>query len=256
MAAPPRLAGLRVEDFPSIPEDSQEFFGKFIQTLNPFLNDTRNALSGSLSIEQNLAGGYREAVVVVPHETWLPFTFEPTWANFSGYGGPCEYRAEGSRVLTRGLAALTGVAAANSAITTLPAEYRPANQLIFLPFGNFGGVSQGVRVNVLPTGVVEANQGVATISALSMEGLSWEAATPPPPGAFTGPGWPIKLKGLSQPPKAVISIGAKDLGSDAASYNCSLPSWRYDSASNSVVVTRVPGLTPTRKYLLSFLLLP
>ena len=249
MARPPKPVRFSAEDYADAPEGVAPVLEKLFLQLNPFLADATGAVEGRLTVGDNLAGGYKAVEVAAPATAWTAPTLSGTWANYGLGFAPAGYRItpEG-RVHLRG-AVKSGASA--SAVFTLPTGYRPEYNAIFRPFWNNGGVETSARVDVSSAGVVTINTA-GTNTFLSLEDISFDATSPAAPVAFVGPGWPINLKtDASVAPKGVDIAAVRDLTSDSACHDVGGVDWRPDG-KGGVIVRRVGGLTPGRRYQIVF----
>jgi hypothetical protein len=248
MAAPPKLRSLRFEDLPGLPTEVKPL----VDALNPFLVDVGNGIGGQLVIGQNVAGGYKTVDVVVPSPwtTLADASLKNSWVNFgSDFDLLAGYRIDASgRVYLKGFVK-DGTAVDGTEIFTLPAGYRPAGRKRFSVSSN----SAAGGCDVYADGKVAFSYGSNT--NFSLEGIAFDAVPAAAPPAFSGTGWPLVMQtGMSLPPKAVFVAQALDLASDAYTLEVGQPEWRLN-AKGQVVVRRIGGLTPQRKYRLTFLFL-
>lgn len=262
MAAPPRLKGLRVEDFKDAPAALQPVLSKLFGLLNPFLTTTSTALDRALTFTDNHVAGYFTQVVKAPALAWVSVAtsgsvdpvFKNSWYNYdTSVFFSAKYRiTPDGWVEHMGLVKHDTNLVGDTTIYTVPAGYRPERQVIFDTSGN-GDIYAQARV--LTTGDVIWHAGPATGPTwICLDGLRYPATAPAAQSPLVGPGWPIKLNhGLAATPKMVQLVRAEDLGGTGNySHAAGAVDWTTD-AQGHVLIRRVTGLTPERTYRLTFL---
>lgn len=99
---------------------------------------------------------------------------EPAFAaGWGAYGAPLrvpQYRKVGSEVILRGVVTSVTAHAALSTVFTLPVGFRPAPGQTQEPFTVVGGLAD-TRIDVLPSGVVQAIQAQAIGGFFSLSGI-------------------------------------------------------------------------------------
>lgn len=260
MGAPPRLKGLRVEDFKDAPPELQPFLQKFFGALNPFLNATSTALDRGLTFRDNHAAVYKQQTVRIPTLEWTLVgatgapAFENSWYNYdTSVFFAAKYRIDDSGMVEHyGLVKHDTNVVGDSTIYTAPVGYRPTSQRIFTTSTN-GDVFGQARVTT--AGAVLWHVGAGTGPTwINLDGLRYPAATPAAPAPFVGPGWPIVLDhGLPVAPTVVQLLRAEDVaGTGNYSHCMGGIDWALD-AKGRVLIRRVTGLTRERTYRLTFL---
>jgi hypothetical protein len=243
---------LLMEDFQDAPKEIQGTLEKLFALLNPFMLDTTTALDRNLTPVGNLVSDFRQVTVQAPAQKWTAPTLLNSWVNFGGGWVEAGYRIDSfGRVHLRGLVK-DGTVSAVGVIFTLPVGYRPAQAQIFAVDGN----SAYGRLTIQEDGDVIAEVGSNV--HFSLNGVSFDAASPAAPESFVGSGWPITLNPAFKdraPVRFCLLTNAEDQTAGAPNTTAYLqPSWFVDAKGN-VVIKRIDGLTPERAYRLSFLLL-
>lgn len=254
MAQAPALSNITMEAFGDLPEDQSAAFESLVGLLNPFLNDTATSLTNSLNFSENFNAKYKTITVTVPAETWTDATLLNSWLAFGGgFSNPGYMITEAGIVKLRGLAK-DGTTVAGTAMFTLPVGYRPATPILFSTvIANAFG-----RVDITAAGNVQFTTGVGS-SFVSFDGIEFYADVSGPaaaPAAFDGPDWPIAIKPeISGLPKDVRLVQIRDLsGQSSTSVGGYSPDWSVGQNGN-VIIKRIGGLSPGRKYQLTFLIL-
>lgn len=252
MASPPKPVRLNLEDFPGAPE----WFEKVVTTVNPFFNDTTNALSKKLTPEDNLSFEYKTVDVIAPDWVTVATTgstdpyFKNSWDNLVNEQPAQFICGDDGWVSFRGTID-SGTATPGTVIFTLPTGYAPAVRQRFAVTSYDGVTVMHGEVNVVDDGDVEINAGDNTY--LSLAGIRYQITAPP---AFVGPGWPIVLQHSIPARVRDVTVSAvRDFETDAIVPLSGSPAWHLNS-DGSVQITRVSNLMPGRKYTITFLLIP
>lgn len=255
MSTPPKAISLSREDFPA----QAEWIDKLLRPLNAFTSSVSAALDRRLTATANMSAALKAVTVAVPD--WTPVAssgstdpyFKNSWTNYSA-----SWDSAACWVDDEGWTCLRGLVKDGSAINTqafaLPTDARPSKHKVLV------GVSQDGYGRYLD---VNASSGAVTpvtgnTTFWSLDGIRFDRAKPPP--AFAGSGWPLVLAhGLSGTVSEVRLVEARDLTANTAAANTVAyaghgVSWR-NTAKTSVAVDRVSGLTPGRRYALTFLVL-
>lgn len=263
MASPPKLRGLRMEDFKDVPSDFAPTMQKLIQTLNPALSDTSNALDRRLTLSANLATVTKTVTVTAPDwvtvnsETsgTLPY-FGTNWSNYTGadFAEPAQYYVEDSgRVQWAGMVTNSGAPSAGDTLVHLPANISVDPGKPFVTVTNSGHGAVDLRVGQTLT------YRSGGVTWLSLNPVSYHVDSVP---AFAGAGWPLSLaptgddgRPLGTAVTAVLLSRAQDLTSNqnTTAHCAGNPCWAPDSRGGAAI-KRVPGLTPGHRYQLTFIL--
>lgn len=256
MGLKPRQVSLSMEDFEDFPEEQKPAFEKMVLLLNPFIADTAGAISGRLTIGDNVAASYKTVRCNIPGNEYIEIPNSALQNSWVAYGAP--YNTPGYRITMDGLVYLTGViksgtTGSGTLLFTLPEGYRPSATKIFT-LAKAGGA--GVwEVEIASNG--EAQVGVRNADATwsSLDNVTFTAkgkcaAIP----AFSGPDWPLLYEtGLSTKPVAVFVAKAEDLeGTTVSSFGLGGVDWEM-ADNNRVKVKQIHGLTPGRTYYVTFL---
>lgn len=256
MAKAPNLVNITMESLTDLKEDQKPGFKNFISILNPFLVDTTKALSNNLTFGQNFLAVYKTVSILIPEETWTDVTPINGWAQ---YGSP--YYNAGYMITNEGIVKLRGAVAGGTttpgtAMFTLPEGYRPSKPILFpVVINNAFG-----RIDIATNGNVAFTTGTAN-TYVFFDGIQFYAgnsATPAaPPLSYSGAGWPIQL--ASGFANATVNdlrlVKVRDLSPGTNFSNGAYtPAWVVDSNGN-VIINRIGGLSPGRKYELTFLIL-
>ncbi len=284
MAAPPRTRSIAKEDFP----DAPEWFTKLAETLNPFLTDTGNALSGRLSLTDNVACAVNT----------FKFTMPATATDIPAYA-----RAKNA-VLAQAVGDTatvtvnfgTTVLDSHSAITnpttawrwTCPQDgiYAVSSHVCMLfgagaavgDFRTYIGKNGATHAGNIAAGLTSYFTSVINATMSLVEGdyiqiyayqdsdgskniindadfthVSIHQVSGHVPGAASCFPLTFKatIKGSPFKPKAVL-IGSLRDTQTGATHNAGTPSWEWDG-TQSVRITNIPGLTYGREYEVTFL---
>lgn len=255
MSAPPKAVSLSREDFPG----QADWIDKLLRPLNAFTASVAVALDRRLTSTANMSVSLKAVTVTAPD--WVAVAssgstepyFKNSWTNYSA-----SWDSAACWVDDEGWTCLRGLIKDGSAINTeafaLPSDARPSKNKVVVGVSQ-DGYGRYLDVNAT-TGAVKPVTGNTTF--WSLDGIRFDRAKPPPP--FSGAGWPIVLAhGLPGSISEVRLVEAKDLDSNTAAANTVAyaghgVSWR-STAKTSVAIDRVSGLTPGRKYTLTFLVL-
>lgn len=249
MAQPPKLRRLSREDFPEADEKTGPILDKLFLQLNPFVSDVGGALSKQLLMGDNVAADYKTVDVTAPVQPWItvPTPLSNSWValNAASYNAPAYRITPEGRVYVRG-AVKDGTDTTGTVMFTLPSGYRPSREERFVISSNgvFGEVAIQTDGDVVLITGDSAN--------VFLDNISFDATSPAPVPAFTGTGWPISFThSLPRPPQEVRVARAKALAADSEIALTGNPDWTLDLKGN-VIIRSVPGLTPGRKYRLTF----
>ena len=246
MATPPKLRRVSKEDFP----EAEPWFGRFLDSINPFLNDTVSLLSGNITKDNlrkqtetvtfttrpNLADTFssgkfsiKNKLGVAPYsvqiaqvfgadgsnlpytsETWVTPTLLNSWVLYDAGHNTPGYWMDGHGVVHLRGAVKDGTTAANTVIFTLPAGFRPEKREIFACNNSGAFGSVGVEAD----GDVTIVAGGSTY--LFLDGITFRSTV--------GSG---------------IAVGT--------------PQWEY-TQSGTVKINYIPGLRANTKYTITFVL--
>lgn len=256
MGLRPRQVGLSMEDFENFPDEQKEAFEKIVLLLNPFIADTAGALSGRLTVGDNVSASYKTIRCVIPGNEYITITdLQNGWI---AYGSP--YNTPGYRITMDGLVYLTGVIKSGTTGTgtllfTLPEGYRPSATKIF-SLSKAGGA--GVwEVEIAANGQVTVGPRNADSTWSSLDNINFTAkgkvaAIP----AFSGVGWPLVFNPqLETRPSAVFVAQVRDVdGNSTTSMGVAGVDWEIGDG-NTIRIKQIHGLSPGRTYDVTFLTL-
>lgn len=253
MAQSPALANITMEVFEDLDDKDYDNFDTLVSTLNPFLTATTNALTQRLTFSQNFDAKYKTVTVTVPDEVWTTATLDNGWSAFSSSVVPAYRITESGRVYLRGWAA-GGTTTPGTAMFNLPTGFRPTQaQLFSVAVSDAFG-----RIDIPTNGNVQFTVGVGS-TYVSFDGVTFDSVASGPasaPAAYDGPDWPISL--LPEVQGDVVDVRLVQATDLAGQSNLSLGGFGCDWAMNdqgNVIVKRIGGLSPGRKYRLTFLIL-
>lgn len=245
MGTPPKKAGLTLEDLPGAPS----WFGKALETLNPFMLATSAALGKALTFGDNFLGELRDVPFTAPAPVWTAPTLGHSWVNEDGYA-PASYRIDaGGRVHLRGL--MKNGSLATTAFA-LPAGYRPTLTEAFAAEAHDGANPVHGLLFILSTGEVQPTYGGNTHFSLS--GISFDAASPAAlPAAPSG--WVAVVRHTLPTVVGVVPVGCRVEGAQS-SQSSGLPvvDWELDK-DGAVRVKAAHGLSAGQKYAMRLLLI-
>ena len=256
MGLRPKQIGLSLEDFENFPEEQQETFEKVVTILNPWLGDVTGALSGRLTIGDNVSASYKTIRCTIPGNEYIPITnLQNGWV---AYGSP--YNAPGYRITMDGLVYLTGVikdgtTGTGTLLFTLPEGYRPSATKVFV-LAKAGGAGNW-EVEIAANGEVTVGPRNADATWSSLDNVTFTAkgkvaAIP----AFSGTDWPLVFNpDIPTKPSAVFVAKAVDTeGNEATSFGLGGLHWEL-TTNNQIKVKQIHGLSPGRTYEVTFLTL-
>jgi hypothetical protein len=183
MAAPPHISSLVAEQI-AAGEGTDP--SKLAYALNQFLGPTHSALSRGLTFSDNFRATIKSVRLEMPAAPPWVFVgatgapaFQNSWTNESA---PTAYvMAPDGRVDVVGIIK----SGTTWAVFTLPAGFRPASTVVTATWSSSGAARLGVATD----------GGVAALGGTAWHGLhvSFRAASPAPPSAFSGGDWPVKV---------------------------------------------------------------
>lgn len=250
MALPPKPIQLNAEDFQDAKDKAA--FERLALLLNPSISSVNYALSKRLTVGDNLSAVYKMVTITAPG--WTAVTYQNSWLDYDTtvfQAGRYRIKDDGEVVFT-GLMKHVANVPVDQVIFNVPENYRPEKMVIHTTSGN-GDIFAQARVTT--GGDVIMHAGPLTGPTwIDLDGLRYPAYLPNGLPAFTGTGWPITINtGLANRATACLVAQAIDLGGANAMAPAGGVDWRLDSQGN-VVVRRVSGLQPGRKYQLTFLI--
>ncbi len=256
MSAAPSPTRLTREDLPGAPE----WVERLLLAVNPFMEATADGLTNALTFGDNHAAQVTTIDVAGPSRTWTAPTFLNSWVNFgSGYTEAAYSIDATGTVYIRGLVK-SGTVPAD--VFVLPVGYRPATNIVLscASGGNaFGTLRIGASASAAFTpGAVNA-ASAGTNAYLSLENISFQAVgTCAAPVRPTGPGWPAPIKTTLPVVSWVQLVRCLDLDATTNAITTTaagaVPEWRM-GGNGQVQILHVPGLSPGRRYRMTFLLL-
>lgn len=258
MGLKPRQVGLSLEDFEDFPEEQKPAFEKMVLLLNPFIADTAGAISGRLTIGDNVAASYKTMRCRIPENAYIEIPNSSLQNGWVAYGTP--YNTPGYRITMDGLVYLTGVIKSGTTGTgtllfTLPEGYRPSATKIFTlaKSGGAGVWEAEIASNgECRVGIRNADATWSSLDNITFTAKGKVAAIP----AFSGTDWPLLYEtGLATQPAAVFVAKVQDLeGTTVTSFGLGGVDWEM-ADNNRVKVKQVHGLSPGRTYYITFLTL-
>ncbi len=246
MARPPQTSKFSLDDYRSVSDEQRQVLVRLFEGLNSFQTDVAGALNRRLTLTENTACLITKPVTATAPD-WTAPTLLNSWVNYD----TSLYNSAGYWCDDRGFVYLRGVVKDGTGIPTtvftLPAGYRPTREYIFATTSN-GAYG---RLHVTAAGAVSASFG--NVASFVLDGACFAVSGAPP--AWSGAGWPLTLQAdFAQPVRAVLLVSAVDTsGTQVTSVGAAGVDWSK-AANNQVYVRRVAGLTPGRRYELTFLL--
>lgn len=256
----PRKIRLNTDEL-GAPDELRPALEQLFSSINPFFNDTSQALDRRLTLGSNLVSTYKEVTVTVPAVSWTSVpaatgtardgSFENSWVNYGSPASDAGWRIDDTgRVYLRGLIKNGTI---GQRVFTLQTGYKPEAYLHYTVPSN-GAFGQ---LDIEADGDVIANIG--NNAWFTLDEISFTATSPAAPAAFSGTGWPITLTpsfSSQYQIKSVLLLQATDTATGNTNPHgaSALPNWRR-GGKGQAIVDRVSGLTPGRTYKLLFLLL-
>lgn len=261
MGLKPRQVGLSMEDFEDFPDEQKPAFEKMVLLLNPFIADTAGALSGRLTLGDNVSASYKTIRCTIPGNTYFPITLTqpPTIATaWVPYGAP--YATPGYRITMDGLVYLSGVVkdgttGSGNIMFTLPEGYRPSATRVFALSKAGGAGVWELEIGANGDAVIGPRNADATWSSLDNVTFAAEGKAAAIP-AFSGVGWPLVFNPqLETRPSAVFVAQVRDVdGNSTTSMGVAGVDWEIGDG-NTIRIKQIHGLSPGRTYDVTFLTL-
>lgn len=228
---------LSVEDFADLPDDSRELVKRLAEPLNQALASVATALSGGLTVKQNLAAQVK-VVEFTTAAQWIRPTFTNAWTDASG-SRFIRYRKDGYGRVTLEGRMQSGVV--NSPAFTLPADYRPGQELKFATNSN----SAYGAATVATTGEVTLTNGSNLAADMN---FSFVTADPDPGPTLASP---ILFKNeLRGAPLGLFLVRCFRTDRKDQVPPVSLPAWRLVDRGgvSHFHIDHLLGLKPERNY--------
>lgn len=226
---------------------------KLLRPLNAFAQSAINAINGNLIVGQNVKATYKTSRVTMPAIPWASITPTNGWTNASGEPPLSYYYDDAGLVYLRGSLA-PGTKTDATSIGTLPSGVRPATDTtLSLPTDQ--GSSHG-QITIKTNGEIQLFDVAGSVNFIHVNSIVFPAVSPRAPLAHIGPDWPLTLAtDFANPVAGVFVVKVVDLdGNETTASGISGVHWE-PSGQNQVIIRRVNGLTPTRQYDISFLIL-
>lgn len=274
MAKAPSLRGLAIEDFQNLTPEVRVGMEQLSKSLSPFLADTTDALMGRLTLRENLDAIIKPVDVAMP--AVASSSTGPFFDLFSS--GTWVSPGDGERVSLVGgewvwggtALADGGLPADGTALGTVRTQYRftygsprafvlpvyddVANRMLtgvfdVSPAGVFtirqlAGEDAGTRENTLLISL-DAVRYEATLSAAVVE---------PPLNIKVSLDANGKKLGALRPVLA-LPVAAQDVTAHSNPVSVPTPTIAWDHATDGIVIKRIQGFSPGRKYRIHLLLL-
>lgn len=258
MGLRPKQIGLAKEDFDVFEPEQQEVFEKVITILNPWFGDVTGAISGRLTVGDNVSASYKTLRCVIPGNEYIPLSNTDLKNGWVAYGSP--YNAPGYRITMDGLVYITGVIKSGTIATgtllfTLPEGYRPGATKIFVVAKAGGTGNWDVEIGANGEARIGLRNGDATWSSLDNINFTAKGKIAAIP-AFSGPNWPLVFNPeISTKPRAVFVSQVIDVEStEASSFGLGGLDWEL-TVDNKIKIKQIHGLSPGRTYDVTFLTL-
>jgi hypothetical protein len=256
MGVRPKQIGLSLEDFADFPAEQQETFEKVVTILNPWLGDVTGALSGRLTIGDNVSASYKTFRCTIPQNAFIPITdLQNGWV---AYGSP--YNLPGYRITMDGLVYVRGVikdgtTGSGTLLFTLPDGYRPDATKIFALAKSGGAGLWEAEIAANGQVIVGPRNADATWSSLDNITFTAMGVCAPIP-TFSGANWPLVYEPqIPTKPSAVFVSSAVDVnGNTSTSFGMGGVDWEL-TLDNKVRVKQIHGLSPGRTYDITLLTL-
>lgn len=256
MGVRPKQIGLSLEDFADFPAEQQETFEKVVTILNPWLGDVTGALSGRLTIGDNVSASYKTFRCTIPQNSFISISnLQNGWV---AYGSP--YNLPGYRITMDGLVYVRGVikdgvTGSGTLLFTLPEGYRPDATKIFA-LAKAGGAGNW-EVEIAANGQVVIGPRNADATWSSLDNITFTAmGVCAPIPTFSGANWPLVYEPqIPTKPSAVFVASVVDVnGNTSTSFGVAGVDWEL-TLDNKVRVKQIHGLSPGRTYDITLLTL-
>lgn len=244
MAAPPKVSRFVLDDYRGLVPEVRKALEQLFLTLSPFALDVTDALSGKLTLAENLQCQVT-TVRVTPPDDWAAVgSFSNGWVNFGGSTSPLAYRkgADGA-VQVRGTVKSGTL---NTTVFTLPAGYTPSATLTFPAVAN----NAFAQATVTSAGVV-AQSAAGSNASFDMNFIfSASDRRAPVPGSP----YPIikTLPAFSGPPTGVQVLRCVEVGTRSSTAR-PIPAIAWEpsaernvggGATPAIRITNAVGLAP------------
>jgi hypothetical protein len=263
MAPKYKPTGFSLEDYQDLgnnPETLERFFGQ--------LNRNQSDVAAAVEFEDR---EYKTVTLTVPTPAatpvgvWAPWSsFTSGFVNYPGFN-PCstmvEYVNGLEKINMRGLLQrAAGGWAINSVIGNIGAAIGPTVPVILWHFINRAEGPGVHRVDPLANGDIVTRVAGSGWGDFSFEGISFftgrtqAAATYSAPTVWNGNGWPLTLTTKFPKPGMVLVASAKDVTpgtTPAMGVEAEWVDWLL-TTDGKVSVRRIDGLTPGRRYEVTF----